>query len=100
MCMGAYEMCDTWIEFNSELIKLVCVCTLFHFNFQITDCASHFRGEVKMRVFHLVAPMYSIKGGNDNKVIVHNVRLAHELKANSLFVYLCVVIYYLRTLIY
>ena len=43
---------------------------------------------------------YSIKGSNDNKVIVHNVRLAHELKANSLFVYLCVVIYYLRTLIY
>ena len=56
-------------------------------SFQITDCPSHFQGEVKTRVLQMVALMYGFKGGNGRTIIEHNVQLARELKTNFAFVY-------------
>lgn len=92
--MEACKMYDSWTAYNTELIKLVrfhvLSSKLTNIDLQVTDRASHFRGEVKTKVYPMVGPQFGFKApksSTDHKAIDHNIKLVRELKTNFGLVY-------------
>lgn len=92
---GECDECETQMEANDKIIKMIrahadCIvptdalCLPFS---KITSCSLHFHGWIKTRVQPLVKNMYGFIKCGKQRGIDHNVRLAHELKHKSAFVY-------------
>jgi len=85
------DECETWMESNNEIIRLVSA-RLLTISLRsplpkITNRGSHFRGRIKTKVQPLVKSMYGFAAVSKPKAVDHNVKLARALKDKFGFIY-------------